>query len=400
MGIVRRSAMAHVTAIAVALASRIASAQGSARVPDAAAVQAEVAIRGMLSERENLVSGVFRFKGTKLARSAGKPDIETTTHGLCAFDHSTGQFRYDDNEPTYVGGIDSRKLRDVHSQRELQELIESTPRTLFETKLRYIRNRECIFSWKMGESHVRNNICIKPVEGRYSLMGAAAESHHIYDVRACGVMDYREFEGKFDQGMGVAEFCTRLLSIPARSVNNTPNGTEFLLEDPNWKHELTIDIDHGFTAVKHVVTSSDEPPFVMTSTVQWAQRSRVWIPVAFETQLHFNDGTELARCSLTHEWECINESVNPRYFDYKTFEDIPTDHTAIVDYRGKAPIRLGWWKGNGIVEPLEPERDADPFPKRFEQQGRFSWIVAGNIVFAAVLIAWALWRRRGSRTLS
>ncbi len=361
----------------------------------AQAQQVEAVFRGLLHERESLITGVCRVRGKKFAHGGTNPDVDGETRSLIAFDYAQGLFRYDNDDPAFRGRISSTDFKKVaKSKQDADELLKSTPQELVTLKLRYIRNADYIAQWFSTSDEERNAIHLfKP--DAVTLWHDLARSHHLCDIRACGIMDFHEFTSEgFQGGKRVADYCTQLLSLPVDKVSKNAASTQVVLHDERWTRQLRIDND-GFCPVDYVITARHPPPeTVMQAQAKWVKQSDVWVPKSLFTIWREPNGDRISY-TFEYNWESVNTPVDPSYFDYHSFSDVPADFVYVIDKRPDKAEIMGNWRGKGVIEPLvRPTVQAlTPVPKTWG-----GWIVmAGSGVLLAIVCLLYLLKRRSVR---
>ena len=352
-------------------------------VPNTAASTAEDILRRLLDEREKLLSGVCRVRGRKFAHGGANPDVDAEVRSLIAFDFAKGLFRYDDDDPSYRGLIKSADFKMAGGDKaKFDELLKSARPKLVNTKLRYIQNTEYVALWYSNSDETRNDIHLYKPE-KIGLGGDLSEIHHLHDVRACGLLDFVQFSsGAFQSGVRVAEYCNQLLKTPVIKVEKSGLGTQIAFQDERWSRDLTIDTSNGFCAVDYIVASRETPPLVSNAQTKWTRMGDVWVPKAMFIQLVEPDGNQV-KYTLEYEWESVNSPVDPGYFDYKSFKDIPTDYVCLVDARGEQPMLIGNWRGDGKIEGLDRPSAGLNAPMTWN-----AWVVVIGSLALVALLGW------------
>ncbi len=311
----------------IAIASLVSDIRADERPADTKAKEKVDAIfRGLQDERDKLVCGVCRVKGKKFAHSVGEganPDVDGETSSLLAFDFAKGLFRYDNDEPAYRGRISADDFKKAAGDKEaFAELMKSTKQELVTLKLRYIKNDDYVARWFSTSDKDTNSLHLfKPDEAEPG--GDLARSHHFFDIRACGLLDYSQFSSAgMPSSKFVGDYCARLQRLPIVSVTKVL-GKQIFWQDKKWTRQLTIDTDNGFCAVDYIVVSRDETT-LSVSQVKWKSVSEVWVPKSLSIRHVEPDGSVITY-NLEYTWESVNKPLDASYFDYKSFTDIPDD---------------------------------------------------------------------------
>jgi len=312
----------------IAIASLVSDIRADERPADAKAQEKVNAIfRGLQDERDKLVCGICRVKGKKVAHSVGEganPDVDGETSSLLAFDFAKGLFRYDNDEPAYRGRISADDFKTAAGDKEaFAKLMKSTKQDLVTLKLRYIKNADYVARWFSNSDKDTNSLHLfKPDEPE--LGRDLARSHHFFDIRACGLLDYAQFSSAgMPASKFVGDYCAVLQRLSVVSVTKTI-GKTLVLQDKKWTRQLTIDTANGFCAVDYIVVSRDEPPTLSVSQVKWKRVSDVWVPKSLFIRHVEPDGSQI-RYAFEYTWESVNKPLDASYFDYKSFTDIPDD---------------------------------------------------------------------------
>jgi hypothetical protein len=335
------------------LMSSLGRADSKAVVPTDPTTKARALIRSMADARKQFTSGVARFWGRRVEMRTTHAGLEDQTQkidgfldGIYAFDAPRGLLRYDITEPDRIRAINANDLRGLNRE-QFRAAINAIVPVLWDTKLRYVRNHDYCASWTEDGSNIFGNLDVRKPDGR---MGAfVARRHHVFDLRGCGLVDYRQFtSGALDKGEQVGDAAAELLRYDVKRVSQKENLTTLTLESSNQTHRLVIDANHGLTPVEYVVKSTRNHA-TSTSEVTWRSVANVWVPTTFSIKFDFPEFGRFTCYEFAFDWTQVNTKVDPDYFDFKTFADV-RDDVFVVDMRQPNLPVLGKWI-NGCFVP-------------------------------------------------
>jgi hypothetical protein len=356
--------------------------------------EAELILRGVIAERDKIRSGFVRLGGTRLYRASGYPELkDDSVDGLFAFDLDRDWIRYDNTELQYVRHINSSNAPNELDADSLKEIPVST----FRRRLCYVRNDEYSTWWSQSGPTSCSNIQL--FQPDTELNSSLAKTHHFCDFRAAGVMDYRDFQ-KF---VSVQSICESLLEkVPLSDFERNLDVVSLTFENEGVRIAVEIDTSDGFRPLSRVVTPRGGVPYRSENKAVWERRGGVDVPVRMTVQWEFPDQEAFTKYDLTLDWQSVNEPVDPKLFDYRSFPDIPTDLAiAVRDARGEERVTLGMWAGTG--KELKPDPNVPPKAPVAAQppaQSSRVWIFVVFNTIAILVVAFAFWWRRRRRLTS
>ncbi|HET6325585.1 MAG TPA: hypothetical protein VFG04_12980 [Planctomycetaceae bacterium] len=330
-----------------------AVADSSAAPQKDSTIEARQALRAMAEARGRFSSGVATIQGHKLtkrafpgAKKVQAETVDATLRGLYAFDDARHLLRYDNNEPFFTRSISAETLRGKDSA-AMRAAVEGIVPVPWDTKLRYVRNKDYSASWREDGANSRSSVNVQWPD---SSRGGLVESrHHLFDLRSCGVIDYRQFQsGAPAHGEKIEEVFNRLSQHTIQAVRKNDDIVTLSLVSEEATHRLAIDTKNGFTAVEYIVELRHDRA-VSKSRVTWKQAGNVWVPKTFSIEFDAPRAGRYSRYDFEFTWNHVNELVDRSYFDYKSFTDV-WDDVVVVDGRRPDFPRLGVWKNGHCVE--------------------------------------------------
>jgi hypothetical protein len=307
--------------------------------------EAKLILVGVIAERNQIRSGVVKISGTRLRRGGGLPDLkDEEVEGLFAFDFDRDWIRYDNAELQYV-----RHINSANAPKKLdRESLNKIPVNAYRRRFCYVRNDEYSTWWSQSGRTIGNNIQLKKPDAE--LNSFLARYHHFCDLRAAGLMDYRFFQ----KYMPVQSICESLLEkVPLSDFER--NGDVVTLTFQNEvRIVVEIDTSDGFRPLSYVITPRGGIPYRSENKAVWKRRSGVDVPVQMTVEWEYPDQKFSMKYDLKLDWQSVNQPIDPKLFDYRSFPDIPTDLAiAVRDARGEERVTLGMWAGTG--KELKPD---------------------------------------------
>jgi hypothetical protein len=331
------------------LMTSFAGADSKALAPTNPTREARSLIHSMADARKQFTSGVARFWGLRVETRTTRAGLEDKTQkidglldGTYAFDAPRGLLRYDITEPDRIRAINSNDLRGLNRE-QYRAAVDAIVPVLCDSKLRYVRNRDYSASWTEEGSNIYSNLDVRKPDG---LMGGSVKrQHHMFDLRGCGLVDYRQFtSGALENGEQVGDAAAQLLRYDVKRVSQKQNLTTLILESSGQTHRLVIDANHGLTPVEYVVTSAHNHA-TSTSEATWKSVANVWVPTTFSIKFDLPEIGRFSCYEFAFDWTQVNAKVDPDYFDFKTFTDV-RDNVFVVDMRQpNLPVLGEWIKG-------------------------------------------------------
>ncbi len=330
-------------------AAGIAVADEPSTSSDEITAKARVLIKNMLKEREKITSGVVFVRGTQIIRGDELP--ERPTRGMYAFDHEHGLLRFDNTKHTIVRSLTRDKLRAAGDNINVASALVEPD--ICDTLLRYVRNADYSASWFKQGRIAKNAMSLRRVDAE---MGAAlASMHHMIDLRACGVMTYRELDsGDFDRGITVKDYCEALLKLPVAEVIEKDGLAVVVFRREHRELHLTIDTARQFSPVDFVFKWFKSPgttfDCTQSSHTKWGTVNGFRVPKSYSIELDIPEPNEYVICRFSYDWQSVNKPVGTDYFDYKCLPDIP-DGTNVMERRKGKAFPIGVWKAGRVVGP-------------------------------------------------
>lgn len=309
----------------------------------AARARAKVLIENLIKEREKIVSAVVQVHGSEVFRK-NDPLPERTIRGMYAFDHSQELFRFDSSR--------RMRIRRVLPGARLAEAIEE----VVDAQLRYVRTRVQSARWSKSSPKDDATIFLGP-PGRPFMGGPLAKRHYLFDLQACGVMTRFDFDREPKR---VAEYCETLLKIPVVEVIEKEGIAVIVSRRDDGERRLSIDTAHQFTPVECIVNwkkgNGNSADGSTSTRVTWTEVAGVQVPKSLTIEFDWPDEKQYGLYRFLLLWKDVNEPVDPQYFDYKSFPDIPPG-TEVADSRIKGGARIGIWTEDGVVGPEDDPND-------------------------------------------
>jgi formylglycine-generating enzyme required for sulfatase activity len=343
--------MRHLVTQAVAITCLLgfftpARSQEPERPPEnaAASARAQVLIANLIKEREKIVSAVVQVQGSHVVRKDDPPP-ERTIRGMYAFDHSQELFRFDSSR--------RMRIRSIPPGAGIAQAIEED----VDAQLRYVRTREQSAHW--SKSSPRDDATLflgRP--GRQWADDVLATQHCLIDLRACGVISHSDLTS--NAGRSVKEYCDSLLKLLVIDVTEKQGMAQIFVRANYTQHQLTIDVAHQFTPVEYIVSWKKGPGSSTsgsrTARVTWTEVAGVQVPKSFTIEFDGPDENSYSLYRFLCLWKNVNQPIDPKYFDYRSFPDIPP-RTEIADSRIKGGARIGIWTEIGVVGPEDDPID-------------------------------------------
>lgn len=304
--------------------------------PDKQADRFKGVIAGIKKARSEFKSGVAVISG-KLVRNTKVHKLKGPISGLYAFDSDGDQLRYDFAEPHYVRLLSGETFKNVKKE-DIRKAIESVEPILFRHRLCYARNRESIANWTHDGPNTRGNLMLLKLDQK---LGAVPQIFHMHDVRGAGLFDYRGFDSDL-------RFPDMLFGIQARQVTKVIEEQDRVVFELG-AMRLVVETRDGFRPVE--LTHSRSPDETENKTkVRWERRGEIDVPV--EINLLYDSPRQQfhVEYELKYDWKSVNERVDPVYFDYHSFQNIPASlGVRVIDSRGAKPVLLNDWTGKEEV---------------------------------------------------
>jgi hypothetical protein len=313
------SSILAIASIVMCATVRSARCDDSNEVAESISFKAESLIRGMLKERERIRSGLYHIRGSKVIKETGVEFKTDNIKGMCAFDVREHSFRFDSVEPNWKKRITNGHVAAAGG--DLQRAIKGTPAFLYDCKFRYLRNQEYSAHWDETAPRSRNPLMIHKPGAK---VGSSGSFNHLFDARACGVVDYFRFEsGRGAEESFLDDAFNHLLHMKPVSVADEGELQVVVLDDEEnaWKWKISINERAGFTPQKLVINARRDRSRIVAETT-WRAESGVQVPVSF-----------------AYDWKVVNGQIDAAIFDYKSFPDIP-GAVEVIDARGERPKSL------------------------------------------------------------
>jgi formylglycine-generating enzyme required for sulfatase activity len=323
-----------------------ARSQETERPPEnaAARAKAQALFENLIKEREKIVSAVVQVQVSQVFRK-DDPLPERAIRGMYAFDYSQELFRFDGSRRMRIGSIPPGAgiAQAVHED--------------VDAKLRYLRTRDHTATWSKSSPRDQATIFLGP-PGRLLMGGPLAERHYLFDLRACGLMSHFDFTS--NERKNIKDYCDTMLKLSVIEVSEKEELTTIAMRSNFAEYRLTIDLAHQFTPVEYIRSWKKGPGNSSdgsTSTrVTWTEIAGVPVPKSLTIEFDWPDEKQYGLYRFLLLWKNVNQPIDPQYFDYKSFPDIPPG-TDVADNRIKGSPRIGFWTESEIVGPEDNNAD-------------------------------------------
>jgi hypothetical protein len=391
--------LVHIVSIGLTLVLS-ASAASAARPESQPSAVVALIVRGMADARERFSSGVCEVTGRKVfkgpansPRQERAPAIDGELHGLFAFDDKNKLVRYDMTEPSNSTDTRGLKIRGL-TQAARRAAIDALPIRQWNGKLRYVRNEEYRAFWTEGGSNSRSSVNINSPDK--AMGGHLAGTYHMFDLRACGIIDYSAFRsGALEQGQSIVSQCLRL-DRRADSIREHNGVTTITWETDHGIKTLSVDTRNGYTPLLYDLVSKNGSSSSL-STVKWKPLGDTWVPTIFTIELKLKSGRH-DRYECQFEWSHVNETIDRKYFDFRSFPDV-WDQVVAIDKRQPDLPTVGEWAGGQFVAAITGGTRAGGLP---QASGRarhtmLLWLLVANLLVAVLITVTWVYRARGQR---
>jgi len=347
-----RFCFATILSVVIGMPLARAVADEPARESAEATAKAKALVESMRKERERLVSGVVHVIGT-VVFGTDEPDAVHPIRQMYAFDHAHRLLRCDSAIETQVRTINA--ANPAAARNDPKVALKAADSEQVRILLRYVRNRGYSAYWDKVSNKSFGSMYVIPVERKMG--GSIASNHYLIDVRACGLMNRRQFHsGEFDRDQTVADLGNNLLKLDVVSVTENDGLAVIALHGDHIDHRLVIDVKHQYCPVEYTINNwkggGNSSDHVHTSRVEWREVAGVMVPKAFVIEFDWPEERERARYRFYYNWSSVNQPVGQEYFDLRSVPDIPVN-TKVIDTRAgvQKPVTIGVWTEEGYVGP-------------------------------------------------
>ena len=257
-------------------------------------------------------------------------------------------------EKANIEGMNAEKLRDLAKLAKMQVL----PR-----EFKYIHTPKYSLHWKSNE------------EGIVFQHSPEHETEQImqrFDIRALGFMGSYDFEnGSMLGPMGKNLLQQKIVDcskVSGAADSNLQRITWVFGPNENWRREIVIDQNRGYTPLHFAVRQSalsdnaqKETPPIETVDVTWKELSGAWVPATY-VQRAFSGGKIDSQLELTFDWDLANAKLDAGDFTIERL-DPSTKAQVISDQSGqRVLVGYAYPKGQGPkdAEKVDTLRTQEP----------------------------------------
>lgn len=296
----------------------------------------EYIVQGMLYQREQLRSGVYRAHGRKVDDDPRWPGIDGDVTIYCAFDLDEPRLRFDRVEPSLSATDFDARPDEVHDIVDGNTALPSTFATeLVSLEWRYVRTADRSLVWCTDWPVVQVK---RPDESPPS--GVAP-----FDVRALGLAYWMDFVKGYQFEELVesykAETPVEIVRIPEAVFRATwiRGGTRTVvwIDSEQGVSPIRLEVSERLPAATEDGSGNWSQP-KLVSDVTWQAINGVWVPRTFSIEeLHL--APRVMKYELTFDWESVNQDIPDEVFSEEGLE-LP-ERTVTVDDRLGEPVVTG-----------------------------------------------------------
>jgi hypothetical protein len=310
----------------------------------------------IVNSREKLVSGEFFISGARTSPGS-KADVKIQIYS--AFDHSSNQLRFDQQEGATLLPLAELDVR--NSKQDGGKCVIQPDRTLV-----WVNGSPAVVIHPGGHK-------ITPQIKPFDVRNVGLLTNHGYS-QWCSHTDLL----KYIKQLWLTNNCkVSMLSRGVYQATDVHEGTT---------SKLVVTEEHGYLPVSFELSYGKVTD---TSTVIWKKISDIWVPSKVISTIKFND----TRYGIEYDfnWLKVNESINSQLFMTRGME-LPYG-SGIISSNGKKSVQLG---KIGDMTPSPKLAVLEPLPSPWWRSKTMITVVAAIAVITLIFAYWRFRLRRAA----